>query len=104
MIQYREITNNDRNYECPILLEMIESNQMYYRCEQCQYNFKKEAILQLQCPMCRFIWVNDSIYINCNEQRQCFYDLLKILIFDMICILMFVPFMLLYFHCSKNNK
>lgn len=107
MIQYREITNNDRNRECPVLLETISLNEMYYSCHQCQYNFKKEAIESFsysffQCPMCRFVETEKNvIYINASKSYV--YGLGHVLMCNFFFILMFIPCMILYFYLSLKN-
>jgi hypothetical protein len=76
VFEYRLITEHDRNQECPILLENIESNVKYCRCEKCQYNISQDALenhfklLRRNCPMCRTDWTNSILYINVTKEEQ----------------------------------
>jgi hypothetical protein len=55
--------------ECRISLEIIDDNDAYYECIDCQNCFKDEIMnLWLQenkiCPMCRKNWSSNILYIN----------------------------------------
>ena len=68
-IKYVIILETDRNTECPINLEQIETNDQYCRCNRCKYNFSKEALIEsfntkISCPMCREQWTDKTLYIN----------------------------------------
>ena len=74
-IEYKEINpENSRNIECPISYENFNDGCKYCICNECKYNFSKNAINKIfqinqykftqQCPMCRTEWNNKTIYIN----------------------------------------
>ena len=67
----RIIIDSDRNKECPISLECIDTNEMYCQCNQCKYNIKHTAIKHLfktkpviKCPICRNVWDQKTVYAN----------------------------------------
>ena len=68
-IKYIIILETDHNIECPIILEQINLNDQYCRCDKCKYNFSKEALIdsfktKISCPMCRGEWTDKTLYIN----------------------------------------
>jgi hypothetical protein len=66
--QYKEM-DVDKNIECPISLQVIDSE--YAVCGTCRCNFDYKSIRQWlmrnnNCPMCRNSWINNVKYIE-NE-------------------------------------
>jgi hypothetical protein len=71
-IKYVIILETDRNMECPINLELIKLNDEYCKCNECKYNFSKEALMEAfntnyTCPMCRAEWTDKTKYINKSQ-------------------------------------
>jgi len=65
----RLITVNDRNTECPISYNIFNSNDAYYQCASCKYNFLAkifdEHVDNNKCPMCKYDWFSQKTkFIN----------------------------------------
>jgi hypothetical protein len=70
-----QLINPDRNI-CYITHEVIEVNQNYMTCSECHNHFMETAIKQWlrqrigslrNCPTCREVWTNYTVYINREE-------------------------------------
>jgi hypothetical protein len=70
-----QLINPDRNI-CYITHEVIDVNQNYMTCSECNNHFMETAIKQWlrqrvgslrNCPTCREVWTNYTVYINRDE-------------------------------------
>ena len=75
----REISETDRNKDCPVSMELIDIDETYCQCNQCEYNIKENVIKimfdktnNVKCPMCRLQWQNNIVYFNCNNSNNTF--------------------------------
>jgi hypothetical protein len=74
--EYRILSQEDRNTECPVTLEPITGD--YATCDECKYNISLSVLDTLShmrkdtfnCPMCRTKWTSTIIYINRNSDEQ----------------------------------
>lgn len=67
----KKCISEKHNSECPITYDTIKKGDLYLTCNNCHYNFSKDAILKHlnenvneNCPMCRSQWMDFKIYIN----------------------------------------
>jgi hypothetical protein len=67
----------DRNTECPITYDTINTNDAYLKCGECKYNFTVDAIVKhlnsrdsKDCPMCRKKWTDYCTYINIDPEVE----------------------------------
>jgi hypothetical protein len=69
---YRLLNIDDKNTDCPITLDKINLMDKYCKCSNCNYNFDYDCLLKHldiknNCPMCRFEWTCNEIYINFDK-------------------------------------
>lgn len=67
----------DRNTECPITYDTINTDDAYLTCAECKYNFTVDAIVKhlnsrdcKDCPMCRKKWSDYCTYINIEPEVE----------------------------------
>jgi hypothetical protein len=73
----KKAINEDRNTECPITYDTINTNDSYLACMECKYNFTVDAIVKhldsrdcKDCPMCRKEWKDYCIYVNIDPEVE----------------------------------
>ena len=73
----KKAINQDRNTECPITYDTINTNDSYLACMECKYNFTVDAIVKhldsrdcKDCPMCRKEWKDYCIYVNIDPEVE----------------------------------
>ena len=79
VFECREISETDKNKECPVTMEIINIDEKYCQCSQCsqcEYNFKENVIKTMfnktnnvKCPMCRLQWQKKNVYFNSNKHN-----------------------------------
>jgi len=69
---YRLLNIDDKNTDCPITLDKINTMDKYCKCSNCNYNFNYDSLLKHldiknNCPLCRYEWTCKEIYINSEK-------------------------------------
>ena len=76
VFECREISETDKNKECPVTMDIINIDEKYCQCSQCEYNIKENVIKTMfnktnnvKCPMCRLQWQKKIVYFNSNKHN-----------------------------------